>query len=155
MPVKRRLGKARKHQITPEAIAAWQACDYLALHCALGLGPGEASPLPEEITALGISEETAAAVRSNTQRCYEMSYPTALALQRELLAIAGWPDCRDAYEKNLADAERDVAYCYDLVRDPDSGGRGTGYDMASRRRKLKEALAELAYRKRLLAELEA
>jgi len=153
MPVKRRLGKARKHQITPDAIAAWQAADYLALHCALGLGPGDASPLPETITALGISEETAAAVPRNNERCFLKTYPQALALQRELFAIAGEPDYRPSYEEHLREAESDVAYCRGLVADPDSGGRGTGFDMAGRRKRLREALKELAYRKRLLAEL--
>ena len=34
-----------KHMITPEAIAAFKAIDYTALHLALGLKPWEMSPL--------------------------------------------------------------------------------------------------------------
>ena len=48
MPVKLRLSKSRAHRITPEAIAAFQAGDRMALHRALGalcLGPWMPSPL--------------------------------------------------------------------------------------------------------------
>ena len=46
-----------KERIKPQAIAGWQACDYLALQIALGLTPySAASPLPLEITPLGVSE---------------------------------------------------------------------------------------------------
>jgi hypothetical protein len=56
MPVKRRAAKARRHRITPEAIAAYRARDYLALHQALGLKPWEISPLPREFEALGVDQ---------------------------------------------------------------------------------------------------
>jgi hypothetical protein len=72
-----------------------------------------------------------------------------------LLAVAGWPDCRQAYEKNLREAEQEVRECRELVRHPERGGIDTGCDPASRREQLAEAEAELAYRKRLLADLEA
>ena len=45
MPIKRRLSKGRAHRITPEAIAAFEAGDRMALHRALGLGPWMPSPL--------------------------------------------------------------------------------------------------------------
>jgi len=45
MPVKIRKSKARDHRITEEAVAAFIARDYQALHHALGLPPWEESPL--------------------------------------------------------------------------------------------------------------
>lgn len=76
-----------------------------------------------------------------------------LDLQRALLEVTGWPDCREAYEHNLAEAEDWRDYCALLVRDSDAGHRGTGSDLASRRQRLKEAREEVAYRKKLLADL--
>jgi hypothetical protein len=154
MPTNRRpLRRSLRRRISPEAVASWMACDYRALHRALGLHPGEASPLPDCITGLGVSEEKAAAVSRNTSRCFEKSYAQAIALQRELLAIAGWPDCRHAYEENLADAERGAAYCREMVEHPEFGHRGTGSDPASRRAALERAREEVAYRRGLLEKL--
>jgi hypothetical protein len=45
MPIKRRLAKGITHRITPEAIAAFGAGDWMALHRALGLAPWQVSPL--------------------------------------------------------------------------------------------------------------
>ena len=45
MPTKRRVDKARRHRISPEAIAAYRAKDCNALHRALNLRPWKASPL--------------------------------------------------------------------------------------------------------------
>jgi hypothetical protein len=45
VPVKRTRSKVRDHRITPEAIQAYLADDYGALHRALGLKPWETSPL--------------------------------------------------------------------------------------------------------------
>lgn len=45
MPVKRRASKHREHRITPEAVEAFRAGDYTALHRALNLRPWEDSPL--------------------------------------------------------------------------------------------------------------
>lgn len=45
MPLKRRLEKTRDHRLTPEAVEAFMAGDWLALHQALGLRPWQASPL--------------------------------------------------------------------------------------------------------------
>ena len=150
MPTNRRpLRRARKPRLSPEVIAAWQACDRRALHCALQLDPWEPSPLPSEITARGVSEDLPP--NPNSGRCWDKAYPKVLALQRELLAVAGWPDCRAAYEHNLAEAVEWREYCAELVRDPDAGPRGS--DPAERRQRLKEAREEVAYRKRLLAEL--
>lgn len=57
MPLKRRAGKSRVHKVTAEAIEAWRAGDYSRLHMALGLRPWEMSPLPEDLTALGVGPE--------------------------------------------------------------------------------------------------
>ncbi len=83
-----------------------------------------------------------------------MAYPKVLELQRQLLAVAGWPDCRAAYGENLREAEKWRDYCADLVRDPKAGHRGTGDDPQSRRQRLKEAQQEVAYRRKMLAELD-
>ena len=47
MPVKRRLPKGRAHRITAEAVEAFQAGDYKALHSALNLPRGGLSTLVE------------------------------------------------------------------------------------------------------------
>ncbi len=155
MGTKRRpLRRDRKTRLTPEAIAAWQACDARALACALGLEFfGEPSPLPSEIMAGGVSEDMPPS--RNSGRCWDAAYPKVLALQRELLAVAGWPHCRAAYEENLREAEEWRDYRVLLVRDPDARHQGTGMDEASLRERLKEAREEVAYRKKLLADLGA
>ena len=48
MPIKRVIAKARRTRITSEAVAAFQAGDWLGLHGALNLKPWEASPLDVE-----------------------------------------------------------------------------------------------------------
>ena len=155
MPTNRRpLRRDRKARLTPEAIAAWQACDDRALCCALNLDRfGEHSPLPSEIIARGVSPDLPP--DPNSGRAMDESYDKALAIQRELLAVAGWPDCRQVYERNLADAEQWEAYRALLVRDPEARHQGSGMDMPSLRQRLKEAREEVAYRKKLLADLDA
>ena len=91
----------------------------------------------------------------NAGCCWDAAYPKVLALQRELLAVAGWPHCRAAYEENLREAEEWRDYRVLLVRDPDARHQGTGMDEASLRERLKEAREEVAYRKKLLADLGA
>ncbi len=142
MSTKRRTSRrgGRRDRLTPEVIAAWLAADCSALHCALGLQPWESSPLPREITALGVDDD-------------DDDRPI-VELQRKLLAVAGWPDCRRIYEENLRDAQGWARYCADLVRHPEHGGQGTGRDPVSRRAALKQAKAAVAYRKELLAGLE-
>ena len=148
MPTKRRpLRRDLRRRITPEVVAAWQAADYRTLHCALGLRPWEASPLPREITALGVHPGDE---RPDSELPWDQSKPVALELQRQLLAIAGWPACRDHYLENLRDAEEMARYYQELVDDPERGGQGTGSDPVSRRRDLQRALEEVAYRKALL-----
>jgi hypothetical protein len=90
----RRLSKGR---ITPEAINAWKRCDSDALHLALGLAPWEQSPLPEEVTSLGVSEDNPPDPKNIG--AWDSSYDKAIKLQRKLVATVGWPDCRAAYER--------------------------------------------------------
>ena len=71
------------------------------------------------------------------------------------MAVAGWPDCRQAYERNLREAEESRDYYALLVRDPDARYQGTGMDTETLRQRLKEAREEVAYRKKLLAGLDA
>src|SRR6516225_5369543 len=106
---RRRFDRTRRH-ITPEAVDAWMRTDYMALHIALGLHPWETSPLPIEITPLGVDEKQIDPDDSRYQEGLK-----ALKLQREFLTIAGWPDCRHVYEEKLRDAEKFAAYCADLV----------------------------------------
>jgi hypothetical protein len=138
--------------ITPEVIEAWRNADYMALHIALNLDPWERSPLPIEVTALGIDEDY---LDPEDRENYKSDLK-ALKLQKELLAIAGWPEgARREYENNLREAEEWETYCRELVARPGKGGQGTGSDPESRRKALEEAEARVEYRKRLLTGLEA
>jgi hypothetical protein len=118
----------------------------MRLHSLLRLAPWEPSPLSCEITPLGVLEDDDMSDKS-TRRAFE--------LQRELLKLAGWPDCRSAYETNLAEAEEMRDYCAELLHHPERGARGTGDDAVSRWDALREAESEVRYRQRLLDELEA
>jgi hypothetical protein len=80
MPVKRRVAKVKENRITPEAVAAYRAGDYHALHRALGLKPWEASPLPSSVTLLGV--EDGPAPSGNT--AWAASWAKAQELRREL-----------------------------------------------------------------------
>src|SRR5262245_17999477 len=83
MPTKRtKLSRPTRSRITPRAVAAWKAADFGALHSALGLKPWECSPLPREITALGVSRDEA--VNPNSVYGWEHSKPQAIELQRQL-----------------------------------------------------------------------
>ena len=85
MPVKRRVSKVRDHRITPEAAEAFAAGDYKRLHRALGLKPWEASPLPIDVTALGVDQGEP----PPWETLHAASWRQAQALQRELLKIVG------------------------------------------------------------------
>ena len=54
---KLKLKGPKDERITPDVIAAWHACDYNALHIALGLRVWEASPLPDSIIEIGVGED--------------------------------------------------------------------------------------------------
>jgi hypothetical protein len=76
MPVKRRAGKTRQ-RITPEAVEAFRAGDFAALHLALGLAPWEASPLPASVTPLGVDS-------ADRHSWGEETWRQAVALQARL-----------------------------------------------------------------------
>jgi hypothetical protein len=154
MPTNRTpIGRKSVLKITPEAIGAWKRADFDALHRLLGLKPWEASPLPIEVTALGCCEDDLP-VEPNSD-LGDQSLPKAVALQRQFLAGAGWPDCRSLYEKQLHAAEAHVAYCREQIEHPPLGEYGTGCDPVSRQEALDDALAEVVYREKLLAGLDA
>jgi len=135
------VNRSRTRQLTPEAIAAWEAADYLALHRALDLAPWDASPLPYEITALGVDDDDVDSAHANVRGDgpWKRSLEPAIKLQRQLLKIAGWPDCRKEYEENLESDQGWLDYCRELVEHPERGGQGTGCDPESRRRALQQA----------------
>ena len=108
---------ARGTRITTEVIEAWRSCNFDTLHKALDLRPWERSPLPREVSSLGCSEGE----ESDSGPSHE-SWHQAIELQRELIKIAGWPDCRAAFEENLRDAQSRVAYAQELVDHPERGG---------------------------------
>lgn len=141
-----------KH-ITDEVVSAFKAGDYLALHRALGLAPHQCSPLPDTITALGVSQDPPPDWMTDERE--RSDWRNAQMLQAQLLRLVGWPKCRAAYRHNLAEALVWWRYCRSLVEHPEYGGHGTGSDLASRRRSLKKAEADVTYRRKLLAGLKA
>jgi hypothetical protein len=111
--------------LTAEVIVAWHACDFGELHMALNLAPWNYSPLPVEVTALGVTQ----GLPPDHLLAHQVAdWRDAQALQRELLEVAGWPDCRGVYEENLRKAEAWAGYCKLLVDHPERGGTGTGSD---------------------------
>jgi hypothetical protein len=153
MPTNRsaRARGARRRHINDAALEAWRRADYLALHRALKLHPGSPSPLPSTITPLGVDREDPP--DDDSGRAWDRGWYEALELQEALLAVAGFPDCRAAYEENLRQAEERAAYCRELVDNSNKGGQGTGRDPLSRLLALDEAEAEVAWRQQLLDEL--
>lgn len=85
MPVKRRLHKGREHRITQEAIEAFEAGNYSRLHAALGLGPWQASPLPDRICGLGVEDDAPPEWMTKFPHRIE-DWHHAKELQRALLA---------------------------------------------------------------------
>ena len=142
----RRPGK--KARITDEVIRAWKACDEDALRVALNLTPWNHSPLPEEITSLGVSQGEPPDWLVDVH--HRADWFKAQKLQRELLNVAGWPNCRQVYRDNLAEASRWQRDCKSLVDNPEYGGQGTRCDPISRQEDLEEAKARVAYRRALL-----
>jgi hypothetical protein len=151
MPTTRHpIHRKATRRINDDAIRAWKNADYMPLHIALDLAPWQSSPLPTEVTVLGIDEDDIdPADRENYKSNLKI-----LQLQKELLALCGWPDCRHIYEQELADAESYVTHCQDLVDHPGRGGQGTGCDPEIRRQALEQAQAKVEYRRRLLDELD-
>ncbi len=87
MPTKRRRTiRSTKGRITAEAVEAFEAGDFHALHSALGLGPWEPSPLPESIEPLGVDPDNPPRADGT---CWAEAWPKVVELQRELQAAAG------------------------------------------------------------------
>ena len=156
MPTKRvPLRRGKKHRISDTAIAAWKTCDAKTLQRALGLRPVGRSPLPYEIMCLGTAEWEKDNLRPGV--CWDDTWQTCIEIQRELIKIAGWPDCRRAYEANLKEALEWADYARSLVNDPTSGGMSLSdpkAQLAQRKEALARALEAVAWRKQLLEELE-
>jgi len=83
MPVKLRRAKGKTHRITPEAIAAYRAGDYLGLHRSLGLRPWQPSPLPLAVDALGVDPDHPPQPDGTG---WASEWPLAVELQKELQA---------------------------------------------------------------------
>jgi hypothetical protein len=147
-PRKARLMGKGKPRFSPEVIAAWHACDWTTLHSMLNLSAYECSPLPLEINALGVSADTPP--HPESKRLNDPSYPKALALQRALIACAGWPKgCKQVYEKNLQDAQEMAAYHRELAADLATGPRCE--NLVDRRQDLADARRRVVYYKRCRA----
>ncbi|RVC41925.1 hypothetical protein [Mesorhizobium sp.] len=74
-----------KRRISPEAIEAFRAGDYAALHRILGLRPWEMSPLPSEVTPLGCNPDHLPNARVTL---FDQSFEQAVDLQRALMEAA-------------------------------------------------------------------
>ena len=85
MPVKRRNAKVRQHRITAQAVEAFRAGDFMALHNALDLAPYEPSPLPQSVEALGVDPDNPP---REDGTAWASAWPKVVALQRELQAAA-------------------------------------------------------------------
>ena len=144
-PIRR---KTNAH-ISPEVIAAWKRADFMALHRLLNLKPWQSSPLPLEITRLGVGEAL------DPEDHHYRDDLKILALQRELLALAGWPNCEAIYKEKLREAEEWADYCRERIEHPPVGEFGAGRDPENHRERLADAEAEVAYRQELLAGLNA
>jgi hypothetical protein len=81
MPRKRRTGKHRA-PITAEAVKAFMAGDWTALHRALDLRPWEASPLDAD------TPEPPAWDALHGSTAYSTSWPAAAALRADLMGRA-------------------------------------------------------------------
>ena len=81
--MRRRTIRSTKGRITAEAVEAFEAGDYHALHRALGLGPWEPSPLPQSVEPLGVDPDNPPP-RDGT--CWAEAWSKVVELQRELQA---------------------------------------------------------------------
>ena len=85
MPTKRkRLSRQAQQWISPAAVEAYRAGDFMALHIALGLAPWEPSPLPLSIEPLGIDPDNPP--MPSNGGCWDDAYPKILELHRLLEA---------------------------------------------------------------------
>jgi hypothetical protein len=84
----RRTPIQRRHRnilISDPAIAAYVAGDYHALHRALRLRPWQASPLPQAVMPLGVSEDPPDWVREDPRELQRWN--EALEIQREIKKV--------------------------------------------------------------------
>jgi hypothetical protein len=156
MSTKRRvIDRGKGGRLTPDIIAAWHACDFSALHHLLRLHPWDSSPLPKEIAGgIGVDQDDLLDFDPDTASPADQALPKVVAIQAELLAVAGWPTgARAAYEENLVEAVELANWCRQQVEHPNPGEIGTGCDPESRHEKMLQAEAEVEYRKELIAEL--
>jgi hypothetical protein len=106
-------------------------------------GFGLASRLPFAValdTPLGVDADDEPPEQDGM--AWARGWAEAAALQRELMATAGPPDCRAAYGQNLKEAEEMAAYYRSLLAE--------GKNVAE---ELEDALLEVEWRKELLADL--
>jgi hypothetical protein len=103
MPTNRTpLQRARsRHRISPEVLASYEAGDYRALHKALSLRPWMASPLPLEVTPLGVDQ----GAPPDNATAFSASWPLAQQLQREIEAALR--DARSADGSHAPDLPAD------------------------------------------------
>jgi hypothetical protein len=150
MGTKRRIiDRGKGGRLTPDIVDAWKRVDFERLHILLRLAPWEPSPLPREITILGCSQDDKLPGYLPDRKSLERSQ----ALQRQLLAVAGWPDCRHDYEEQLREAEADLIRCRDRVENPPREQYCWIDKPEACRQALDDALDQVEYRKRLLAGL--
>lgn len=83
MPIKRRLAKGIAHKITPEAIEAFRAGDWLGLHRALGLAPWQPSPIDTD------TPEPPAWATQRGKTGWAEEWPMVFELRQALDARAG------------------------------------------------------------------
>jgi hypothetical protein len=152
MGTKRRIiDRGKGGRLRPDIVDAWKRADFERLHILLRLGPWEPSPLPLEIAGpLGCSQDDGLPEYPADRRSLQRSQ----ALQRQLLAVAGWPDCRHEYEKNLRNAEKELSWARERYENPpvDYSWMGTP---EAREQRLHDAEEEVEYRRELLAGFEA
>ena len=84
--MRRRTIRSTKGRITAEAVEAFKAGDFMALHRALDLPPWHPSPLPESVEPLGVDPDITPP-RDGT--CWAEVWSKVVELQRELQAAAG------------------------------------------------------------------
>jgi hypothetical protein len=146
------INRGKGGHLTPDIIAAWKRADFTALHLLCRLAPWEPSPFPPEIAGpLGCSEDDLPI--DPEADAWEKSKPKVLEWQRQLLAVAGWPDCRHVYEEELRDAEESLAWARDRVENPPREQYCWIDKPEACRQAFEDALDQVEYRKRLLAGL--
>ena len=145
------MRRGLKSRITPEAIAAWQSCDERALACALGLDFFAARRHCHRRSRSLASRRNAHLTRTATARVTghmeKCSSCSANCWRWQDGPIAAQPISITSPRPRAGET---IARCGCAIP---MLAKGTGMDEASLKEKLKEDWAEVAYRKKLLAEL--